>query len=261
MAHEATEGSLQGYARLAGFMYVFSMAVFIAYFVIVSGFLVKGDFAQTAQNIAANEYLYRIGLVLRVAGGLTLVVLGWGFYALLKPVDANLSLFALLWRLVQTALDTAGAVILFAALDNYLATPNEAGARALASQLMSNAHRASFNVQFIYLSMTSIIVFYLLLKSRFIPRLLAGFGLLSSLLFLVVTLAHMLVPDVSVLGTLVAALETAIGAANDPSARALASQLENVPMFITEVGTGLWLLVFGANLKYWRAKQAEAPSE
>jgi uncharacterized membrane protein len=106
---------------------------------------------------------------------------------------------------------------------------------------------------------SSIIIFYLLFKSRFIPRLLACFGLLSSLLFLTLTLAHMLVPDVSVVGAAVAALENAIGAANDGSLRVLASQLENVPMFITEVGTGLWLLVFGANLKYWRARAEEPP--
>lgn len=251
MASESSERALQGYARFAGFMYVFSMAVFIVCFVMVSGFVVKGDFTQTAANIMASVFEYRLALILRLVGELTLVALGWGFYLLLKPVDAGLSLFALLLRLVQAGIGGVGAIIQFAALDNYLAAAHETGARALASKFASSAHLALSNIQFVYLALTSILVFYLLYKSRFMPRLISGFSLLAAVLFGVQTIAHILLPEQEpFFEMLISTTEDQLGASIAPSTKALVGQLENLPMFFAEVGTGLWLLVFGANTRF-----------
>lgn len=239
MTGDASDKSLQAYATFAGFMYLFSMAVFVAYFAIVSGFVVKGDFARTAQNIAASEALYRIGLGSLLVGSLTIFALGGAFYGLLKPVDPNLALFALLWRAADATLIGVGAVILFTALENYLGAPNDAGTRALLGQLMSRGFGASFNIAFVYLSVGSAFFFYLLLKSRFIPRPLAAFGMLASVLHLTQAFAHILFPK-------------------------LASQLGMLafaPMGIAEVGTGLWLLLVRVNLKHWKSRAGgEAPT-
>jgi hypothetical protein len=233
MSATVDDRCLQGYARLAGFTYLFSMAVFVASFVIVSG-AARGDFAATAKAIAGAESLYRLGLALRVVGGVTLVVLGWTFYVLLKPVNPGLALFALLLRLVQAGLDSGGAAFRYVALANYLGPDGQAGARASAAELMSRADLAAFDIQFVYLALTSLVVFWLLFKSRFIPRPFAGFCVAASGLFGVEAVAHLLLPAHRPL-----AMET----------------LVYVPMFITEVGAGLWLLIRGADLGAWRGRQ------
>lgn len=232
MTGGASDKSLQAYATLAGFMYLFSMAVFVAYFAIVSGFAVKGDFARTAQNIAGSESLYRIGLGLFLAGSLTIFVLGWAFYGLLKPVNPNLALLALTLRAADAAIIGVGAVFLFAALENYLGMPNDASARAVLGPAMSRGFGASFNISFVYLGVGSVLYFYLLFKSRFIPRPIAAFGMLASAFHLAQAFAQLLIPaQMSQLGMLAFA-----------------------PMGIAEVGTGLWLLLVRVNLKHLKSR-------
>lgn len=235
MSGNSSEKSLQAYATLAGFMYLFSMAVFVAYFAIVSGLVVRGDFAQTAQNIAGSQTLYRIGIGLFLAGSLTIFVLGWAFYALLKPVNPNVALLALTLRAADAAFIGVGAVMLFAALDNYLGMPNDADARAAMGQVISRGFGASFNISFVYLGVGSVLYFYLLFTSRFIPRPLAAFGMLASMFHLMQAFAQLLFPQqLAQLGMLAFA-----------------------PMGIAEVGTGLWLLLVRVNFKHWK-RQSEA---
>ncbi len=228
------EKSLQAYARWAGFMYLFSMAVYMAQDLILAEFVVRGDFAATAQNIKDGELLYRVALALRLVGSLTLVALGWFFYGLLRPVAPTLALITLIWRAVQAAQDTTGLAFRYGMLDNFLAAPDAAAVRAVAGQLMSAAHRHYFQIQFVYLGVGSVLLFWLLLKSRFIPRPLALFSLIASAMLILQAFAHLIFPEqVAALGL---------------------GMLEYIPMFIAEVGTGLWLLIRGVNLRWWNAR-------
>jgi Domain of unknown function (DUF4386) len=229
MIEEAYKKSLRGYARLAGFMYLFVMAAFIAPFVVLSSFTAPGDFAQTAQNIAASEHLYRVAASIELIGAAAIILLSGALYALLKSVDSNLALFALFWRALEATLLSAVAVIRFAALENYTDTTNDLGVRELLRDLMSSGIVAASYIAFVCLAAGSAIFFYLLFKSRYIPRLLAAFGVLASVLMSVFAFAHLLVPEQA----------AALGA------------LGMAPMGIAEIGTGLWLLIFGANFKHW----------
>ena len=226
---------LQVYARWAGFMYLFSMVVYMAQDFILADFVVSGDFAATARNVAADEGLYRIGLALRVVGTLTLLGLGWTFYGLLRSVAPTLALVHLVWRGVAAAMDVMGVTFRYAGLENYIASP-DAAAQTLAGQLMSAAHRESYQIQFVYLGVGSVLLFWALLKSRFIPRPLALFSLIASALLILQAFAHLLVPEqVEALGL---------------------GMMEYIPMFIAEVGTGLWLLARGADLKVGTGERA-----
>jgi hypothetical protein len=221
--------TLQTYARWAGFMYLFSMAVYMAQDLILAEFAVRGDFAATALNAQDGEFTYRLGLMLRVIGTLTLLGLGWSFYGLLKPVAPTLALIHLVWRGVQTAFDGVGATFRYGMLDNYLRAPDAEAARAVAGQIVGAAHRDNFQIQFVYLGVASVILFWALYRSRFIPRPLALFSLVASAALIVQASAHLLAPEwVAGLGV---------------------GMLEYIPMFIAEIGTGLWLLIKGADLR------------
>jgi hypothetical protein len=220
----------QGYARTAGFVYVLSMAVFMAYFYMTNGFVTPGDFAATARNISERELDYRIALGLRVVGGMTIVMLGWSFYMLLRPVDAGLALLALLLRMSEAALGFAGAGFRYAALGNYLSAADSAPGRDVVSKFAGAFYGASFQISFILLGAGSAIFFALLFKSRIMPRILAGFSLIAAVIFAIQALLVLVLPE----------LEARLGMAS------------LIPMFIAEVGTGLWLWLVGANFKQAR---------
>src|SRR5262249_57055415 len=77
------------YARLAGFIYLLAMALGIFSQAYVLGRLVGDDAAGTAQQIAASEGLFRLGIVVDVVTAVTDIVIAWAFYELLKSVDGR----------------------------------------------------------------------------------------------------------------------------------------------------------------------------
>jgi hypothetical protein len=74
----------------------------------------------------------------------------------------------------------------------------------------------------IFLAVGSAIFFYLFYKSRYIPRLLAGWGVFASVVMFVVSVAMFLFPE---------------------NMRTL--QLGWGPLGIAEIGTALWLIIVG----------------
>src|SRR3954469_2692272 len=94
-------------ARLAGILYLIAMAtgLFAEFYVrFPSTLIVSGDAAKTASNIIANERLFRIGIANNIITFAIDVILIWALYVLLKPVNGNLALLAVLFRLVETTI-------------------------------------------------------------------------------------------------------------------------------------------------------------
>ena len=213
------------------------MAAFVTPVAIISGFAAPGDFAQTAENVLASETLYRAALALWVFGVAGIILLGGSLYALLRQVSADLALVALLLRVAEAAFLGVGVIIRFAVLKNYAGAATDPSAAESLHQLMSSAIGASSYVSFVCLSAGSTSLFFLLLRSRYLPRALAGFGVLASVLLSAASFAYLLFPQqVASLGMVVLA-----------------------PMFIAEVGAGCWLLIAGANIKYPSSKVVHEP--
>ena len=113
-AHIA-KGSQNSYARFAGLMYFFT-AFDISGVVILSRISQSGTFLGTAHSIAASETLYRIGLLCGLIGTLSTILLAIGLYVTLKPVDENLAMTALLFRLAESVIGGVAIVFSFATL-------------------------------------------------------------------------------------------------------------------------------------------------
>ena len=87
------------YARVAGFIYLFAMALGIFSQVFVLGrMVVPGDAAATANNILAFEGLFRLGIAVDVITFVSDVVIAWAFYELLKSVDKKV---CVCWRVFK----------------------------------------------------------------------------------------------------------------------------------------------------------------
>jgi hypothetical protein len=229
MTSSDIEQSQIRYARLAGFMFLF-VDVADASSLYITGRFQTGNFAETAHRILGSELLYRIGLSSFLIGSLCTVFLAIGLYGALKPIDNNLAMLALLFRLVEAALFGVVSIFSFFVLKLYIAADSmdAFGANQLSVlvNLYSDLGATGFNIGAIFFSMGSILFFYLFLKSSYIPKLLSVLGLFGSVLVTVVCFASLVLPKYA--GKL---------------------QFGWAPLAIAEVLVGLWLLFKGVNVQ------------
>jgi hypothetical protein len=230
MATYTVDESQRTAARVAGFLYLFTMVTAnCAEFYVRGRLIVPGDAVQTATNIAASPGLFRLGIasdLITFAGDAVLVV---ALYIVLKPINRNLALLALFWRLVECSIATAtlasdfAAVLLLSGADSLRALGAEQW-QAL-GRLLISVDTGGNRVAALFFGLGSTLFAYLWFKSRYIPRALAALGIIASLVPTVVPLATI------VFSTL----------ADAPLRRARSG----IPIVIFEVIVGIWLLVKG----------------
>jgi hypothetical protein len=225
------EATHQAYARFAGLMYLLVDLFDIGGVVILGTVTGTGGFLAVSHNISSSETLYRVGICCGLLGILLTVLLAAGLYVTVKPVDPNLAMTALLFRLVESAIAGVAIVLAFATLQIYLdaSLPSAFDLNQLAtladvsSRLSVTPTGVATIISVIFFSVGSAIFFYLFLRSAYIPRILAAGGLFASL-FCLITFGAGLVFAQS------AQLLFGIG---------------GLPIGIAEVITGLWLLIRG----------------
>ncbi|WP_342664126.1 DUF4386 domain-containing protein [Segetibacter koreensis] len=169
-------------ARLAGLLYLVAMAtgLFAEFYVHFPSTLVaSGDAAKTAANIIAKERLYRIGIANNIITFAIDVVLIWALYVLLRPVNQKLALLAVFFRLIETTLACTAILNSFVAMqfvtdaDRLKAfDPNQIQALSV----MHSMYALSFVIVAVFLGLGSTIFNFLLLRSRYIPKVLAFWG-------------------------------------------------------------------------------------
>lgn len=228
MTAEIAGDSQKTYARFAGVMYFFTVFD-IAGVIILSHLSGNGSFLNTAHSIAAWETLYRIGLILGLIGTMSTILLAIGLYVTLKPVSLGLAMTALLFRMAESTIGGVVVALSFVVLQinlqaNHTAAFNANQLGALAD-LISRASAVGTNISVLFFSVGSTIFFYLFLKSAYIPRALAMWGFIGSLLCMAAFAGNLVLPQSS---------EWLMG-------------LGGVPIGIAEPAVGLWLLLRGIN--------------
>ncbi|MBA2243089.1 MAG: DUF4386 domain-containing protein [Chthoniobacterales bacterium] len=214
-------------AKIVGILYLVTMATSIIGFVLRGPMFARGDAVETATRIAASERLYRLSLVTDLITVAGVIVLLWAIYVVLKPVEKNVALLAAFFRLAENIVLSGVTLCGFATVALLGAAPHlrafaATELQALIYTLAVRVHGAGFNVGFVFLGLGSTVFAYLWLKSGYIPRWIAIWGILSSLLLSVVTLGIMIFPRWGALGL-----------------------LHMMPLGLFEVGLGLWLLIKG----------------
>jgi hypothetical protein len=221
--------SQRAYARFAGLMYLFTVFD-VGGVVIVSRVSGSGRFLDAAHSVAAGETLYRIGLLFGLVGNLSTVLLAIGLYVALKPVDRNLAITALLFRVAESVIGAVVVVFGFATLQIYLEANHtsafDANQMGALVDLLSHMSGTATNISVIFFSVGSTIFFYLFLRSAYIPRILAIWGLWGSLICMAAFLANLVLPQSS---------ELLIG-------------VGGLPIGLAEPVVGLWLLTRGINM-------------
>jgi len=186
-------------ARVAGLAYLITFATVVSASFGIHQRLIARDAAETARNILAHEQLFRIGITGYLIYCVGVVVLLTALYVVLEPVNRGLALLAAFWRLVWVLMWLAVTLNLFDALRllhgaNYLQAFEADRLQALARSYLG-ATSDYYYVGLLFSALASTVCGYLWFKSRYVPRALAAFGVISSVFCVACTLVFYVFPD------------------------------------------------------------------
>jgi len=219
--------------KVAGFMLLFCFLVpSLNWALVLSKFIVAENAIATAKNIMANDLLFRIGITVELVMSVGLVVLAIALYTILKPVNKSLALLALGLKLTEAAIAAVIVLVFFIALQFI---NGQAHLTAFTTEQMQtsvgflfNKHTVLYSVPMVFLGLDMMIFFYLFLKSKYIPKLLAAFGILSFALIFFHAMGNILTPEYAALPVIEIICYT--------------------PSCLLEIIMGIWLLVKGVNI-------------
>lgn len=228
--HEKSGAAIQiRYARIAGFVYLLLIVLFMGGQFLISHIEGTGDFGQQLQHIAAGQLFYRVGLVLELLASLLTVLLAYALYEVLRPVNERVARLALYWRLGEAFSGllafTSFAILSLQSDPKYLQSLGVVRMEAIV-ELAHSADFASFNITTLFFSVGSTLFFWLFLRTGYIPRALSGFGVFASVVTLLTSLGGLIFP-----------------------AHANVIRLGWIPIFVSEIATGIWLLAFGVKVE------------
>ena len=188
-------------ARIAGLAYPISFFIVVAAnFGIFARLIIRGNPAETARNILANETLFRIGIAGDILYCVGIVVLLTSLYMILKPVSQNLALVAAFGRLIHGLTWLVVSLNLFTALRllnvaDYSRALGQDQIPALAALYLSGSD--AYYIGLLFWGLGATVCSYLWFKSNYISRALAAFGMISSAWCIACTFVYYIFPDFS----------------------------------------------------------------
>jgi hypothetical protein len=172
-------------AKIAGITGLLAVAIVVfGNYVLLSPLVIPRDAVETARNLMAHETQVRVAVICFLMYSATVVVLLAALYVILRPVDRILALIGALFRLVFALLWLLSTLNLLSALRllgsaNYLQLFEADRLQALA-RLQIAANFDDYYVGLPFFALAATVCSYLWLKSGYIPKALAAFGVISS---------------------------------------------------------------------------------
>lgn len=158
--------------------------VVVGNYALLNPLIAPGNATETARNIVAHEKQFRLAVICFLSYSLGVVVLLTALYVALKPVNRGLALLGALFRLVFALLWLLTALNLLNAL-RLLGSPGylhvyEADRLQTWARLYIAANFDDYYVGLPFFGLAATVCAYLWLKSGYVPRALAVFGVISS---------------------------------------------------------------------------------
>jgi hypothetical protein len=219
-------------ARVAGLLYlIMIIAGGFAEVIVREGLTVSGNAVATAQNILASEQMYRFGFVADLVVLIAGTILSLIFYILFKPINRNLSLLALIFSILASAVMALNLVNQLAPLvllhnPSYLKAFSIEQLQTL-SLFFLKLQSQGYGISLLFFAFYFPIIGYLVYKSGFLPRILGVIYTLAGIGYLINSLAMFLTPHLTV----------------------YLFPYVLLPAFIGESSMSLWLLVKGVKVQ------------
>ena len=186
--------------RFAGLLYVlFSMPGFFAMVYVPGKLIVHGNAAATANNIAASETLFRLGIAAQLIGQAGFIFVALALYDLLKGVNRRYASLMVTLIVVSipiaflNELNSIAALVLVRGPD-FLSIFEKPQREALA-MLFLNLHGQGFVVAEIFWGLWLFPLALLAYRSRFLPRFLGVWLALAGFAWVILSLTAVLSPQ------------------------------------------------------------------
>ena len=187
-------------ARLAGLFYLSLMTAPLRLMYIPGKLFVAGNAAATANNIAAHETLFRLGIVSDLFTATMAIFLTLALYRLFKPVNQNLAaVMVILGSLMVTpiyfmnTLNDAAALLLARGAD-FLSVFDTPQRQAMA-MLFLRLHHQGVVANEIFWGLWLVPFGLLVYKSGFIPRFLGVWLIINGFAYVVISVTGLLFPQ------------------------------------------------------------------
>jgi hypothetical protein len=195
----------------------------------VLGSIGLGTVPQIGEAILTDPGAFRLGLVLALISGFLFLVVAWGLYVILRPVNRDLALLFLALNAVGVAIQGAAFLFLVSALLQGDGASNMGAFTAAQMEglayLSIGVYKAGWVTAQLFFATWLFPLGYLVYKSGFLPRFLGVLLVLDGIAVLIWFLQALLLPDYPAIHT--------------PGL---------VVSFVAELGLGLWLLVKGVTI-------------
>ena len=218
--------------RVAGFLYLLLVVTApLRLMYIPSTLFVRGDATATANNIAAHEWLFRMGIVADLLTGTIAIFVVLALYRLLKEVDQHLAaLMVILGGLMVVpiyflnTLNDAAALMLVRGAD-FLSVFEKPQRDALA-MLFLRLHHHGVVANEIFWGLWLFPFGILVFRSGFLPRVLGVWLIINGFAYLAISFTGLLLPEYE-------------------------SMVFNsaLPATLGEIAIMLWLLIKGAKVR------------
>jgi hypothetical protein len=186
--------------RFAGLLYVLASIVgFFSLGYVPGKLIVDGNAAATANNIAASETLFRLGVAGELIGQAAFIFVALALYDLLKGVNRRHASLMVILIVVSIPIAFLNELNSFAALvlvhgADFLATFDKPQRDALA-MLFVHLHGRGFGVAEIFRGLWLFPLALLVYKSRFLPRFLGVWLSLAGFAWVILSLTSILLPQ------------------------------------------------------------------
>jgi Domain of unknown function (DUF4386) len=157
----------------------------IAFTRFLAPILVWNQDAETASHLIAHAHTYRLFIGMSCVFGILGVVMLTALYMVLRPVNRGLALFAAFSRLVFVAMWFVQVLGSFTALRIMTAAGPLQAFEAQQLQALAGLQLASgwdaYYIGLAFYALSTLLFSWLFFQSHYIPRILAGYGMLASL--------------------------------------------------------------------------------
>ena len=211
--------------RLLGAAFLFVFAVSILSNLMTDSVVGSGNMSDILASVSDNTALMRSGVLVGLLTSIGIVVLAVMFYIVTKHQNKLLALVGLGWWLAEAitlAASKIGALALIPLSQDFVkaGAPEASHFQALGDFLYFGLFKQGDDIHMLFYSIGGVLWFYLLFRSRQIPRVLS-------------------IPSIAIefVGLVGMVLLFATGTAN---------MLLFYPIMLVEVVVGLWLVVKGA---------------
>lgn len=193
--------SLSKKARVAGLLYILASVVGVVRLIYIpNALIVHGNATATANNIAAHESLFRLGIVSELLASALWIFVTLALYRLLKEVDQALAvLMVILGSLMQVpifffnTMNDAATLLLVRGAD-FLSVLDKPQRDAFA-MLFLNLHHHVNLANAIFWGLWLLPFGLLVYRSRFLPRFLGVWLIVGCFAYLAFSLTGLLFPE------------------------------------------------------------------